>query len=284
MSVPELYGLVLSGGRSRRMQRDKATLPYDGQPQLARAMTLLSPRVARAFVSIRADQLHDPQRAAFDTIADVHTDIGPIGGIHAALQAHPQHAWLILACDLPFLDATTLQELITGRDPSRLATAFRSSFDGKPEPLCAIFEPGSLVAIDAWIAQGHRCPRAFLAQADVEMLTLSHSRALDNINTADEYRAAAGQLAGNGASHDSPAHELTVRYFALLREQAGRSSEQLRSHARTPLQLYAELQSRRGLTLEPQFLRVAINDEFRDWQTPLTEGDTVVFLPPVAGG
>ena len=90
MSAPDLYGLVLTGGRSRRMQRDKAALQYAGKPQLARAMELLAPLVARCFVSVRADQLYDPHRAAYDTIADLRADLGPIGGIHAALHAHPR--------------------------------------------------------------------------------------------------------------------------------------------------------------------------------------------------
>jgi len=75
-----------------------------------------------------------------------------------------------------------------------------------------------------------------------------------------------------------------VRYFALLREQAGRSTEELETHASTPRELYDELRHRRGLTLAPEFLRVAVNDEFGDWRSPLSDGDTVVFLPPVAGG
>jgi molybdopterin converting factor subunit 1 len=77
---------------------------------------------------------------------------------------------------------------------------------------------------------------------------------------------------------------LHVRYFALLREQAGRSTEELETQASTPRELYEELRRRRGLTLSPEFLRVAVNDEFGDWRAPLADGDTVVFLPPVAGG
>lgn len=110
-----LYGLVLAGGRSRRMQRDKAGLEYDGRAQLARAVELLTPLVSRCFVSVRGDQQDDPQRAAYATIADRLGELGPIGGIHAAQQEHPQAAWLVLACDLPFLDAATLQQLIAAR-------------------------------------------------------------------------------------------------------------------------------------------------------------------------
>ena len=79
-----LYGLVLTGGRSRRMQRDKAALEYAGQPQLARALSLLEPLVASTFISVRDDQRQDPQRSVYPSIVDELPDAGPIGGIHAA--------------------------------------------------------------------------------------------------------------------------------------------------------------------------------------------------------
>jgi molybdopterin-guanine dinucleotide biosynthesis protein A len=63
----------------------------------------------------------------------------------------------VLACDLPFLDAATLDALIAGRDLERDATAFRSSHDGLPEPLCAIYEPRARAAIAAHLAGGRNC-------------------------------------------------------------------------------------------------------------------------------
>jgi molybdopterin-guanine dinucleotide biosynthesis protein A len=282
MSAP-LYGLVLTGGRSRRMQRDKAGLEYAGQPQLVRALGLLEPLVANTFISVRTDQLHDPQRSAYPRIVDLLPDAGPIGGIQAALRAHPRAAWLVLACDLPFLDAATLQQLIAAREPRRLATAYRSSHDGKPEPLCAIYEPASLAAIDRWLASGQQCPRGFLAQADVTLLALRNPQALDNINTAAEYAAAQQQLRRETRQADTP-RVIKVQYFALLREQAGRSSETVTSRAIDARELYGELQLARGLKLRPEQLRVAINEEFADWSQSLADGDSVVFLPPVAGG
>jgi molybdenum cofactor guanylyltransferase len=271
------------------MQRDKAGLEYAGKSQLARAMELLTPLVARCFVSVRADQLHDPHRAAYDTIADIKPNLGPIGGIHAALHAYPDPGWLILACDLPFLDRATLQHLIAHRASERVATAYRSSFDGLPEPLCAIFEPRSRQIIETSLAQGQQCPRALLSRADVELLHLPNPRALDNVNTGEEYTAAKATLGGTASTAPTPAGaavswRLDVRYFAVLREQAGRSTEELETQATTPRELYEELRRRRGLTLSPEFLRVAVNDEFGDWRSPLSDGDTVVFLPPVAGG
>jgi len=77
---------------------------------------------------------------------------------------------------------------------------------------------------------------------------------------------------------------LTVQYYALLREQAGRREEALTTSAPTPRELYAELAARYPFTLTPEVLRVAINGEFSEWSTPLAAGDAVVFIPPVAGG
>jgi len=291
MSAAVLNGLLLAGGRSTRMKRDKAGIEYAGRPQLQRAMELLAPLVGgRAFVSVSAAQRNDPQRTAYPTIADLRPDLGPLAGIQAAQHARPDDAWLVLACDLPFLGRRTLEQLIAQRAPGQLATAYRSRFDGKPEPLCAIYEPSSRALIEDWIAQGESCPRKWMSRNDVALLDLPEARALDNVNTTQEYLEASVTIGGAGdtpRSADSCARQrrrVTVRYFALLREQAGRGAEALQTEARTPQELYAQLQRERGLQLAPEYLRVAVNDEFGDWQQPLADGDTVAFLPPVAGG
>src|ERR1700728_4488731 len=137
--APPLYGLVLAGGRSTRMRRDKATLRYQGRNQLDRAMELLGSCVERAYVSVRPDQRTDPARARYPQVVDAHEGLGPIAGIAAAQALEPGAAWLVLACDLPFLESGTLAHLLSHRDPARIATAYRSSHDALPEPLCAIF-------------------------------------------------------------------------------------------------------------------------------------------------
>ncbi len=78
--------------------------------------------------------------------------------------------------------------------------------------------------------------------------------------------------------------KIRIRYYAILREQAGKSEETLETQAATPAALLAELQKRYPFTLNETQLKVAIDAEFRDWQTPLKDGDSVVFIPPVAGG
>ena len=78
--------------------------------------------------------------------------------------------------------------------------------------------------------------------------------------------------------------QLKIHYYALMREQAGRSEETLDTFAATPSDLYGELLARYGFTLSREQLKVAVNNEFSDWSRRLEEGDAVVFIPPVAGG
>jgi molybdopterin converting factor small subunit len=79
-------------------------------------------------------------------------------------------------------------------------------------------------------------------------------------------------------------NDVSIQYYAVLREQAGRSAERVETSAATPADLYAERREVHRFTLPVALLRVAVNDEFCEWTRPLRNGDRVVFIPPVAGG
>lgn len=278
-AMAPLRGLVLAGGRSKRMGRDKAALDYSGRSQLEQAVELLQRLAASVHVSVRADQKDDPLRRKFAQIVDLGDIEGPAAGIRAAQLHDPAAAWLVVACDLPYLDEATLRRLIAHRNPANTATAFRGSHDGLPEPLCSIYEPAAGPLLAQFIASGRNCPRRFLVNSDTLLLDQTDPKALDNVNTPDELAAARAQL-GTGRK----SQEIRVQYFALLREQAKRRDETVVTSAGTPLELFAELSARHGFTLPHDMLKVAINSEFADWSRPLKSGDAVVFIPPVAGG
>ena len=285
MTVPALFGLVLAGGASTRMRTDKAALQYHGQPQLRWAFELAMKVCTASFVSVRPDQRDDATRAGLPQIVDRQPGIGPIAGISAALLEHPKAAWLVLACDLPFLTEGTLQHLSARRDPHKIATAYRSAHDGLPEPLCAIWEPAAREPVLAYIATGKQCPRKLLINSDTALLDLPEQQALDNVNTVEEFDSATAALRPRDkTARPKIGKTVRIQYYAILREQAGRSDETLDTSAGTPAELYAELRQRHPFQLGPAQLKVALNSEFSDWQTPLKHGDTVVFIPPVAGG
>jgi molybdopterin-guanine dinucleotide biosynthesis protein A len=187
-SPPPLYGLLLSGGASQRMQQDKAALAYRGEPQLLRAWRLLQAATERCFLSVRESQREDAVRAGLPQIVDTYDAIGPAAGILSAQQRHPEAAWLVLACDLPLLDAETLRRLIAARDPNADATAFTSRHDGLPEPLCAIWEPSTHTLLKQRYDAGSYCPRKTLIQSRTVLLP-APGEALDNVNTPEEREA-----------------------------------------------------------------------------------------------
>lgn len=278
MSIERIHGLILAGGASKRMQRDKATLKIQGKTQLERAFELASRHVDKLFVSVRADQTSDPTRAHLPMIVDSVAGQGPIVGIRSALAAHPEVAWLVLACDLPFLADAAIEELLRRRDPSALATAYKSAHDGLPEPLCAIWEASTAPVLADYQSAGSDCPRKFLIRHGAHLLDLPDPRALDNVNTPEEYSQALAAL------ETLAPMQLKIQYYALMREQAGRSEETLETSAATPADLYTELAARYGFTLSREQLKVAVNSEFSGWSRKLAANDAVVFIPPVAGG
>ena len=183
-----IYGLVLAGGESRRMGHDKALLVRDGQSQLEYIAGILAGFVDRVFVSVRGEQQGDAERSRFETIVDRYEGIGPVAGILSAMDEHPHADWLIVACDLPNIDAGTLDFLLVNRSRDKPFTAFRSSYDELPEPLCALYAAGSDVIIRQFVDDGIVCPRKILIRSDTLLLKQPNSNALDNVNTPDDLR------------------------------------------------------------------------------------------------
>lgn len=78
--------------------------------------------------------------------------------------------------------------------------------------------------------------------------------------------------------------ELTVRYFASLRDAAGIESEILSTQATGLRALYEELRARHGFVWTPAHLRVAVDGDFAGWDDAPRAGSEVAFIPPVSGG
>ena len=186
MTNRPVYGLVLAGGKSRRMGHDKALLDHNGQSQLAYVAGVLDACVEKVFVSTRPDQADDEQRAQYAQIVDRYDDLGPVAGILSALEEKPEVDWLVVACDLPNIDEQTIRYLLEQRGGEQDFTAFTSSHDGLPEPLCAVYPSGSDGIIRQFVNDGMNCPRKILIRSDTRLLDQPHPEALDNVNTPDD--------------------------------------------------------------------------------------------------
>ncbi len=184
---PDIYGLVLAGGHSRRFGNDKAALEIDHESLLSRTVSVLQAVIDTVFVSIRADQIDDQLRSQFQLILDEDESLRPASGIIAAHKSRPDAAWLVVACDMPLLSPDAVRHLIKARTGRRAATAYRSPDDGLPEPLCAIYEPDTLARFQHQVVIGKGLsPRSLLAHADVELIDPQYEGLLSNVNTVDD--------------------------------------------------------------------------------------------------
>lgn len=184
-----LYGLVLAGGKSQRMGQDKARLRRGGQSQLAYVAGLLEPLVDRVFVSTRADQREEQERRRFHQVIDRYRDMGPVAGILSAMDEYPGVDWLVVACDLPNIDASTVSHLLERRSKDKPFSAYRSTYDGLPEPLCAVYTSASAEIVRGFVADGVHCPRKILIRSDTLLLEQPDPHSLDNVNTPDDLKS-----------------------------------------------------------------------------------------------
>ena len=184
-NLAPLKGLVLAGGKSTRMNRDKGKIAYHGKEQRLYMNDLLSKLTSQSFLSIRNEQLVE-FASDVKTIGDVHLGLGPYGAILSAFQKDPNAAWLVTACDQPLLNEDTLKYLVSKRSPSKLATAFYNSETDFPEPLITIWEPRAYSRMLYFLSLGYSCPRKVLINSDIELVKLENEVVLRNANTPEE--------------------------------------------------------------------------------------------------
>ncbi|MDQ3535729.1 MAG: NTP transferase domain-containing protein, partial [Bacteroidota bacterium] len=192
--VPEIKGLILAGGKSSRMKQDKSLLQYHDKSQIEHTFDLLYPFCKETFISIPAEQ-KDKVPGSLEIIEDAFLHLGPYGAILSAFRKDPQAAWLVIACDLPFLDSEALNHLINNRNPSSIATAFLDSEKQFPEPLITIWEPKSYFKLLYFLGLGYSCPRKVLINTDCHVIEAPNVKALQNVNYPEEYEAVKNNLA-----------------------------------------------------------------------------------------
>tara|TARA_B100001142_G_scaffold153141_1_gene153662 strand:+ start:1045 stop:1644 length:600 start_codon:yes stop_codon:yes gene_type:complete len=181
-----IWGLVLSGGMSKRMGQDKALIEIDGNTQLNKTYTLLQNHLPEVFVSSRADQSTDNERKKYNQIYDLYNNIGPLAGILSAMHEHPEVDWLVVACDLMNLDDKTIDYLIENYHPNDNIIAYKSEYNGLPEPLCAIYSASAKPLLDESMNRKVICPRKILINSNAKLLTQPNPSALENFNTPED--------------------------------------------------------------------------------------------------
>lgn len=190
-----LFGLVLAGGQSTRMGRDKGLLDYHGQAQRRYLAEVLRPFCAQVFVSLNAQQ--DAAEADGDYIVDAPSVAGhgPMTALLSAHLAYPAASWIVVTCDLPFFDTTCAKSLIDQRDDNADATAFLNPDLGEAEPLIAIYEHGFMQTLPAALARGEDSLRRLLRHAQVHFVQHGNPRCWLSVDRPEDYNAAKNAMA-----------------------------------------------------------------------------------------
>ncbi len=187
--IAPVQGVVLAGGKSIRMGKDKSELHYHGKSQLEHAVTVLENNLLLTFVSVATDQIMENQRS----IQDKFVGLGAFGAICSAFQQDPNKAWLVLATDLPFVTNDLVKLLIQKRNPTKMATAIKGKSKPFVEPLITIYEPKAYPVLLSYLAQGYSCPRKVLINSDVEIIEVDDNL-IRNVNTPEEYKQAINEI------------------------------------------------------------------------------------------
>jgi molybdopterin-guanine dinucleotide biosynthesis protein MobB len=197
-----IKGLILTGGKSERMKEDKGALSYHGElSQIDYSKSLLSGVCDEVFVSCRESQKDLDFLKKQNLLFDSFPSVGPATGILSAQFLDPNCAWIVLACDLPYLDKLTIVDLVNNRNPFKNATCFLNPKRKWPEPLCTIYEPKSYQKLMQYFSINKPCPRKVLFNSNINALNLINETALDNVNTPSEKEQAFRLIKTYGKNH-----------------------------------------------------------------------------------
>lgn len=185
-----LAGVVLAGGESRRMGRDKATLPGPGGAAtlLEHVAGVLAQRCTPVFVMAAQGQPLPAVQAK--VVRDDVRGQGPLPatgrGLRAAAEAGARYAF-VCAVDMPMLSAELIDDLV------RLAAETNAEivlpWDGRSHYLAAVYRTDLAERISGLVAAGARSMRALIDASDAQQIVLPDSRPLTNVNTDAELRA-----------------------------------------------------------------------------------------------
>jgi molybdenum cofactor guanylyltransferase len=182
--------VILAGGLSRRMGRDKAALPVGDGTMIEHLVRRLAPMVDETIIAGGSGR---PDLNGVRLVEDRYPRHGPLAGMHAGLSAARFPYAFVVACDLPDVEPALLA-LLRGLAADYEAVVPR--IDGRAEGACALYQRGLASRIEASLQAGERSIKTVLAASRVRYLDLDELNAVDpqlrsfrNINTVADYRA-----------------------------------------------------------------------------------------------
>ncbi len=192
--IPELKALILAGGESKRMLEDKSKISYNGDVSQVKYLAEMTNALGLDTFISKANNATDEQIYGYPIIKDKFVNMGPFGAIASAFMKNPNVAYLVLACDLPFVTKESLSHLIDSRSSSQFATSYKLKSQAFPEPLLSIYEPRIYQRMLRLLSLGYACPRKVLINSAVKIVDLEDESVAFNANTPEDRDLAIGKL------------------------------------------------------------------------------------------
>jgi molybdopterin-guanine dinucleotide biosynthesis protein A len=175
-------GFVLAGGISSRMGRNKALLPWRGT-------TLLDYVAGEVRAAAGSLAIVGPtgQYEGFPEIADLFTGAGPLGGVITALRSSEAEWNLIVACDMPGINASVLREMLDGAQAAEPDCLLPVGPSGRPEPLCAVWHKRAEPILTRALETGVRKMTDAMEGLHVVRWPIANGEVFRNVNTPDDW-------------------------------------------------------------------------------------------------
>jgi len=177
--------IILAGGQSRRMRRDKALLPIGGQTLIERLTGQLAGHFAEILISTQDPALFD--FLPFRVVVDEGKGAGPIMGLLSGLKAASYPVNFVIGGDIPDIDLTFISELAARAAGSDIVVPVISP--GKYEPLFAFYHKNVISHIEDLLRQGEKQIIKLFALCRTTYVPFRNSGWYFNLNTPDDYRA-----------------------------------------------------------------------------------------------
>lgn len=182
-----LAAVVLAGGASRRMGRDKSTLPFEGTTLVEHMVSVVKQRCERIYV-IAAPGQRVPELEA-DLLRDEVLGVGPLLATGRGLRAAATDGFewaFVSAVDMPYLTVDIIDTLTAHAEYPGAADVILP-WDGRTHYLAGLYRTALADIVDELVASGQRSMRALIDSVDSQQLVLEQDqRALTNVNTAED--------------------------------------------------------------------------------------------------
>jgi molybdopterin-guanine dinucleotide biosynthesis protein A/nucleoside-triphosphatase THEP1 len=175
--------IIMAGGDSSRLGRDKALLPVNGRPIIEHIYNQLRPHFEQIIISAG-----EPDKYAFlgvEVVSDIVSGQGPLMGISSAMQASRNDLNFVIACDIPNVNIRFMKRLL--RESKDFDAVIPVSGGKKYEPLFAVYRKTLLKTMNRTLASGKRKIMAALAGRRVKYIPLDNPDWLRNLNTMNDY-------------------------------------------------------------------------------------------------